>query len=171
MTLAMSVSAQSAAQIASEHRGEIEDLPLEAAQGLPVPVWEGGQLFLEFPFFLSHGRPRSSRELFEPEWIVKVDLETGVVSGVDRRHAGEHRPAGILEWDPARTVQDVEADRALLFRMIDELLGLARGGDGVLHAPAPVASKFAEVWQRLEQKPLHECYRSLNPAWFDAFGL
>lgn len=164
------LSVAEAAALVEEHRAEIPNLPLEAVQGLPVPVRQDGSEAYAFPFFVSRGRPGQPREIFEPEWIALVAAEEPRRVFVQTRDTVADAPLGS-HTPTAASIDELERDRGRMMELMDVLAPIGASGAQIPTSQGERVAEFARVWTNLEQKPLHAFYRSLNPAWFAALGL
>src|SRR6516225_454619 len=64
-------------QRVKQYRFRVPDMPREAGQGYPVPVYRENHMWLAVPFFTSSGAPRQPRTLFAPRWLILIEAERG----------------------------------------------------------------------------------------------
>lgn len=163
------IRTRDAAEMVEAHRAESPDIPLEAVQGLPVPVIRGNSPTLAFPFFLAKGRSGTPRQVFEPRWIGYVSLTEPTRVEFEARSASTE-PLGTHAAPPGTTFDEITAKRAELYDLLDQMLASGPLVSGSAGPPAMLRNRFGQIWNFLEQKPLAPIYRSLNPEWFAVLG-
>ncbi len=159
-------------QRVKQYRFKIADLPREAGQGYPVPVYRDGRLWLAVPFFTSTGAPRQPRHLFPPRWIVLIDAEKGEEIKLGRPEVKNEEAAGVHTLPPEIDLAGLRTREQKMFTLLDTLMPLARDFPDHLTDHQMVSRReYRALWQEIAQKPLLPFYRQLNPRWFSYMGL
>lgn len=159
-------------QRVKQYRFRVPDMPREAGQGYPVPVYRENRIWLVFPFFTSTGAPRQPRNLFTPRWVLIIDAEKGEEIRVRRPEGKEDEPLGVHVLSPEIDVAGLRSREQRMFTLLDILRPLVRDFPAHLSEQQSAARhEYRTLWKEISQKPLQPFYRQINPKWFEYMGL
>jgi len=153
-------------------RNSFRELPLEAAQGYPVPAEIEGRIWLAFPFFLRRGMPPRPPQLSSFGWIGWIDAQSGESVDFKRLDSDLDLNQGEHKLDSSIDMKQFRVLESQLYASMSQLLQMAANlGRQLTPEEQQAAAAYREAWQKIAQKPLNAQYYALNPQWFDALGI
>lgn len=153
----------------SRYSGNSYSLPLEAAQGYPVPVIKNDILMLAVPFFTKKGLPPAHPAIYSPEWIVFIDVASGENIKTEQNDLPLADPIGTYHLD--LTMKEYKQKVKELYNLMDKLMfELDDYSRPINREIISNADKFKDIWRQLVNESLMPYYKEINPAWFEYLG-
>lgn len=152
-----------------------ENIPMEAAIGLPIPLRKAGKLYLILPCYGALPKVEDNIPLYPPFATITVDWSSQIP--VEYINLRKNNPAPELQWSeqvgtfPHEAIRNMKVKeyiekRRELLAMYDEMFDILSGDNSFSQE---WTSRFRSLLSILIEPSLEPYYRALAPKFFSHF--